>query len=74
MRALDLRISRLIESLAEALAYIRECRDLAALPGGKETVKDLARFAIGGAALIDEYLKRNLNGFGKRYNTLRFDL
>ena len=66
-RDLDQRMKKLIQDLADALAYVRECRDLEALPGGTDTVKDLAHFAIGGAALIDEYLRRN--GLGKRKHT-----
>lgn len=56
---LDQKMRRLIGDLADALTYVRECRDLEALPGGTDTVKQLAQFAIGGAALIDEYMRRD---------------
>ena len=50
---------KLIKDLADVLAWVRECHDLAALPVGTDTVKDLARFSICGAALIDEYMKHS---------------
>ena len=56
-REVDDAMRLLIVELKDAIAHVRECRDLRVLPGATDVVKELAKWVIVGASLIDEYMK-----------------
>ena len=56
-REVDDAMRFLIVELRDTIATVRECRDLHALQGATDVVKELAKLVIVGASLIDEYMK-----------------
>ena len=62
MRERDGKVRELSIALRDALARARHCRDLKAIPGASNVVKELARLVAQGATLIDEYMKHSRAG------------
>jgi hypothetical protein len=58
----DARIKDLSLQLRNVLAYAQECRDLKAIRGGTDTIRDMGRLIVVGASLIDECLRHNFLG------------
>ena len=60
----DANIKNLAVQLRDVLAFARECRDLKAVEGGRDTIHEMGRLIVEGASLIDECMR---HGFLRKY-------
>ena len=53
----DSNIQNLAVQLRDVLAYAEECRELKAIKGGTDTIREMGQLVVEGGSLIDECMR-----------------